>query len=88
MIGPKEIKIEENKVKYVLDWLTPKCVKDVQKFLGLVNYYYRFIKVIQTLFSLYLYNKWTDFHKLSCTVKPKIRAICTYVGGTKATTND
>ena len=33
------IKMEEEKVKGVLDWLTPKCVKDVQKFLGLVNYY-------------------------------------------------
>jgi len=36
--------MEEEKVKGVLDWPTPKCVKDVQKFLGLVNYYYRFIE--------------------------------------------
>jgi len=34
------IKIEEEKVKGVLDWLTPKCVKDIQKFLGLANYYH------------------------------------------------
>ena len=40
VIGPEGIKMEEEKVKNVLDWLTPKCVKDVQKFLGLVNYYY------------------------------------------------
>jgi len=33
------IKMEEEKVKGVLNWPTPKCVKDVQKFLGLVNYY-------------------------------------------------
>jgi len=33
------IKMEEEKVKDVLDWLTPKCVKNVQKFLGLANYY-------------------------------------------------
>jgi len=39
VIGLEGIKIEEEKVKGVLDWLTPKCVKDVQKFLGLVNYY-------------------------------------------------
>ena len=39
VIRPEEIKIEEEKVKEVLDWLIPKCVKDVQKFLGLVNYY-------------------------------------------------
>ena len=42
VIGPEEIKIE--KVKGVLEWLTPKCVKDMQKFLGLANYYRRFIK--------------------------------------------
>ena len=42
----------------------------------------------QTSFSLYLHNKWINFHKLSCTGKPQMRAICTYVGGTKATTND
>ena len=44
MIRPKEIKIEEDKVRGVQDWLTPKYVKDVQKFLGLANYYYQFIK--------------------------------------------
>ena len=38
------IKIEEEKVKGVLDWPVLKCVKDVQKFLGLVNYYRQFIE--------------------------------------------
>jgi len=32
------IKMEEEKVKGVLDWLTLKGVKDIQKFLGLANY--------------------------------------------------
>jgi len=31
--------IKEEKMKGVLDWLTPKRVKDMQKFLGLANYY-------------------------------------------------
>jgi len=31
-------------VKDILNWPTPKGVKDVQKFLGLANYYYWFIK--------------------------------------------
>jgi len=31
-------------VKDVLDWPTPKCVKDVQKFLGLANFYRQFIE--------------------------------------------
>jgi len=34
VIEPEEIKIKDEKVKVVLDWLTPKEVKDVQKFLG------------------------------------------------------
>ena len=38
------IKMEEEKVKGVLDWLTLKCVKDIQKFLGLANYYHQFIQ--------------------------------------------
>jgi len=40
----ERIKIEEEKVKSVLDWPTPKGVKDIQKFLGLENYYQLFIK--------------------------------------------
>ena len=44
VIGLEGIKIEKGKVKGVLEWLTPKCVKDVQKFLGLANYYHQFIE--------------------------------------------
>ena len=40
VIGPEEIKMEKEKVKGILDWLTPQEIKDVQKFLGLANYYY------------------------------------------------
>ena len=39
VIGSDGIKMKEEKMKGVLDWLTSKCVKDVQKFLGLANYY-------------------------------------------------
>jgi len=44
MIEPDGIKMEEEKVKGVLDWLTPKCIKNMQKFLELVNYYHQFIE--------------------------------------------
>ena len=44
VIEPDRIKIEEEKVKGVLDWPILKCVKDIQKFLGLANYYCRFIE--------------------------------------------
>ena len=36
--------MKEEKVKGGLEWLTPMCVKDVQKFLGLTNYYCQFIE--------------------------------------------
>ena len=42
----------------------------------------------QTSFSLYLYNQWTNFHKLSCAGKPQIRTIHIYSGYTKVTMND
>jgi len=35
--------MEEEKMRVVLDWPVPKSVKDVQKFLGLANYYRQFI---------------------------------------------
>jgi len=44
VIGPNGIEIEEEKVEGVLSWPVPKTVKDVRKFLGLTNYYRRFIK--------------------------------------------
>ena len=49
VIGPEGIKMEEGKVKGVLEWPTPQCVKDVQKFLGLANYYRWFIEGFATV---------------------------------------
>ena len=44
VIGPNRIEIEMEKVNRVLSQPEPKNIKDVRKFLGLVNYYRRFIK--------------------------------------------
>ena len=49
VIEPEGIKMEKEKVKGVLEWPTPKCVKDIQKFLGLANYYHQFIKGFATV---------------------------------------
>jgi len=49
VIGPERIKMEEEKVKGVLEWPTPKCIKEVQKFLGLANYYRWFIEGFATV---------------------------------------
>ena len=44
VIGPNRIEIEKKKMDGILSWPEPKNVKDVRKFLGLANYYRRFIK--------------------------------------------
>jgi len=44
VIGPDEIEIEVEKVDGMLNWPQPKNMKDIRKFLGLANYYRRFIK--------------------------------------------
>jgi len=44
IIGPNRIEMEAEKVDGVLSWPEPKNMKDIRKFLGLANYYKRFIK--------------------------------------------
>jgi len=36
--------MEKEKIQEVIEWLVPKGMKDVQKFLGLANYYRQFVK--------------------------------------------
>ena len=55
VIGPEEIKMKEEKVKGVLNWLTLKGIKNIQKFLELANYYWQFIKDFSVIVRL-LYN--------------------------------
>ena len=44
VIGPKRVEMQREKVKGALNWPVPRNIKEVQKFLGLANYYRRFIK--------------------------------------------
>jgi len=44
VIGLKRVEMQKEKVEGVLNWPIPRNVKEVQKFLGLTNYYRRFIK--------------------------------------------
>ncbi|KFY82311.1 hypothetical protein V498_08625, partial [Pseudogymnoascus sp. VKM F-4517 (FW-2822)] len=56
IIGTHSIKMDQAKVKAVLEWPTPTTVKEVQAFLGFANFYRRFIagysKVAQPLTEL------------------------------------
>ena len=44
VMGERKIEMEEDKVAGMLNWPVPKMVRDVRKFLGLANYYRRFVK--------------------------------------------
>jgi len=44
VIGSRGVEMQKEKVEEVLNWSAPRNVKEVQKFLGLTNYYRRFIK--------------------------------------------
>ena len=44
VMGERRVEMEEDKVEGVLKWPMPQYVRDVRKFLGLANYYRRFVK--------------------------------------------
>jgi len=44
IIGEDGVRIEKEKVQGVVEWPMPRSVKDIQKFLGLANYYRQFVK--------------------------------------------
>jgi len=44
IIGEDRVEMEKEKVQGVIEWPVPKSVKDMQKFLGLANYYKWFVK--------------------------------------------
>jgi len=52
VISPKGVEMQKEKVKGVLNWPVPRNVKEVQKFLGLANYYRRFIKNFARIVAL------------------------------------
>ena len=43
ILSPKGLTMSSDKVKAILEWPTPRKVKDIQSFLGFANFYRRFI---------------------------------------------
>ena len=39
VVEKRQVKIEQEKIKAVKDWKTPTKIKDVESFLGFVNFY-------------------------------------------------
>ena len=52
IIGKDGVRMEKEKMQGVIEWLVPKSMKDVQKFLGLANYYRWFVKDFATIAKL------------------------------------
>ena len=52
IIGEDGVRMEKEKMQGVIEWLVPKNMKDVQKFLGLANYYRQFVKDFATIAKL------------------------------------
>jgi len=52
VIEEEGVKMQEEKVAGVLEWPRSKTVKEVQKFLGLANYYRQFVKDFAKLAKL------------------------------------
>jgi len=44
IVGRRQVKMEQEKIKVVKEWKTPTKVKDVESFLGFANFYQYFIQ--------------------------------------------
>ena len=44
IVGKGQVQIEQDKIKVVKEWKTPTKIKEVESFLGFVNFYRRFIQ--------------------------------------------
>ncbi|QRV77082.1 Retrotransposable element Tf2 protein [Ceratobasidium sp. AG-Ba] len=49
VITPEGISMEEEKIKAIMEWGAPRKIKEVQAFLGFVNFYRRFIAEISKI---------------------------------------
>ena len=44
IVNKEQVQMEQDKIKVVKEWKTPTKIKEVESFLGFVNFYQRFIQ--------------------------------------------
>ena len=49
VVSTKWIKVDEEKVKAIKEWPTPKSITEVRNFHGLDSFYHQFVKDFSTL---------------------------------------
>ena len=68
-ISPKGLTMDKNKLQSIFEWPTPRNLKELQSFLGLCNFYRRFIK---------------DFALIMEPLRPLLKKNCKFIWDNKA----
>jgi len=76
IIGPNGVEMDPSKVDRITNWPTPTKIKEVQSFLGLANFYCRFIKDFSKVVTP-LYKLTRKDQKRKCEIK-QIMEKCHY----------